>query len=93
MSENSQRIKWWEKYRNKEVNMDVDRNIAELRDLIRAAFLRAVHEKIDALDIEKIIDNIIQRVKENRTDLKIGDFILYCTSELNKHKEFNDEEM
>ena len=91
MSEHSQRMKWWEKFHNKEMCQDKDRNIAELRDLLRTAFLRLLHAKVDALNIDKILDNIILKVQAKYSDKEITDYLLRYTLELNEQEEDSND--
>ena len=84
MSINNQRMKWWEKYRNLDMNQEVDRNIATLRDLLRATLLRLLHAKVNALDIDKILDNIILKAQANYSVEEIADYISRFTLELNE---------
>ena len=91
MSEHSQRMKWWEKFHNKEICQDLDRNDAALRDLLRASLLRMLHAKIDEMNVETIISNIEQKIRDNYTDLEIADYILRQIPELNKQEEDSND--
>lgn len=91
MSINNNRMKWWEKYSIKDVQQRIDTNTADLRDLLRAILLRMLHAKIDLLDIEKVIDNIIQKIQANYSAEDIINYVLSYTPELNEHEEDIDD--
>ena len=91
MSEHSQRMKWWEKFHNKSMNQDVFIDAATSRDVLRAALLRMLHAKVDAMDIDKLMDDIIIKINANYTYQEITDFILHYTPELNKQEEDSND--
>lgn len=91
MSINNNRMKWWGKFHNKDVNQEVDRNTAQLRDLLRAVLVPMLHAKVDTLNIDKVLSNIVRKVREKYSEQEIHDHVSQYIPESHKHEEGIDD--